>query len=140
MWPTVFDPFKELQDIERRIGAVLSANKPVQKVESFTPAVNERVDEKGYYLEIDLPGVKKEDIDISVNDGVLVVSGERKLEKKEEKPNYTRIESFFGRFERAFKLPTDADLDNIEAKYEDGVLKIFIPKKQKPAGKKIEIK
>ena len=140
MWPMVFDPFRELQDIERRIGAVLSANKPVQKVESFTPAVNERVDEKGYYLEIDLPGVKKEDIDISVNDGVLVISGERKLEKKEEKPNYTRIESFFGRFERAFKLPTDADLDNIEAKYEDGVLKIFIPKKQKPAGKKIEIK
>jgi HSP20 family protein len=140
MWPMVFDPFRELQDIERRIGAVLSANKPVQKVESFTPAVNERVDEKGYYLEIDLPGVKKEDIDISVNDGVLVVSGERKLEKKEEKPNYTRIESFFGRFERAFKLPSDADLDNIEAKYEDGVLKIFIPKKQKPAGKRIEVK
>jgi HSP20 family protein len=140
MWPTVFDPFKELQDIERRIGAVLGANRPVQKVESFTPAVNERVDEKGYYLEIDLPGVKKENIDISLNDGVLVVSGERKLEKKEEKPNYTRIESFFGRFERAFKLPPDADSDNIEAKYEDGVLKIFIPKKQKPAGKKIEVK
>jgi len=140
MWPTAFDPFKELQDIERRIGAVLQANRPVQKVETFTPAVNERIDEKGYYLEIDLPGVKKEDIEISVNDGVLTISGERKLEKKEEKPNYTRIESFFGRFERAFKLPNDADLDNIEAKYEDGVLKVFIPKKQKPEGKKIEIK
>lgn len=140
MWPMVFDPFRELQDIERRIGAVLQANRPVQKVETFTPAVNERIDEKGYYLEIDLPGVKKEDIEISVNDGVLTISGERKLEKKEEKPNYTRIESFFGRFERAFKLPNDADLDNIEAKYEDGVLKVFIPKKQKPEGKKIEIK
>jgi len=140
MWPTVFDPFRELQDIERRLGAVLSANKPVQKVETFTPAVNEKVDEKGYYLEIDLPGVKKENIEISVNDGVLVISGERKLEKKEEGENYTRIESFFGRFERAFKLPADADLDNIEAKYEDGVLKIFIPRKQKPEGKKIEIK
>ena len=142
MWPMVFDPFKELQDIERRIGAVLQANQqnvPV-KVESFTPAVNEKVDDKGYHLEIDLPGVKKEDIDISVNDGVLVISGERKLEKKEEKENYTRIESFFGRFERAFKLPADADLDNIEAKYENGVLKIFIPKKQKESGKKIEIK
>jgi len=142
MWPMVFDPFKELQDIERRIGAVLQANQqnvPV-KVESFTPAVNEKVDDKGYYLEIDLPGVKKEDIDISVNDGILVISGERKLEKKEEKESYTRIESFFGRFERAFKLPADADLDNIEAKYENGVLKIFIPKKQKELGKKIEIK
>ncbi|NPA87138.1 Hsp20/alpha crystallin family protein [Caminibacter pacificus] len=140
MWPMVFDPFRELQDIERRIGAVLQANKPIQKVETFTPAVNEKVDEKGYYLEIDLPGVKKENIEISVNDGVLTISGERKLEKKEEGENYTRIESFFGRFERAFKLPADADLDNIEAKYEDGVLKVFIPKKQKPEGKKIEIK
>ena len=140
MWPTVFDPFRELQDIERRIGAVLGVNKPIQKVESFTPAVNEKVDEKGYYLEIDLPGVKKEDIDISVNDGILTVTGERKLEKKEEKENYTRIESFFGRFERAFKLPADADLDNVEAKYENGVLKIFIPRKQKPEGKKIEVK
>ena len=140
MWPTVFDPFKELQDIERRIGAVLNVNQPAREVKNFTPAVNEKVDDKGYYLEIDLPGVKKENIDISVNDGVLTISGERKLEKKEEKENYVRIESFFGRFERSFKLPPDADLDNIEAKYEDGVLKIFIPKKKKPAGKKIEIK
>ena len=140
MLPMVFDPFRELQDIERRIGAVLNVNQPAREVKNFTPAVNEKVDEKGYYLEIDLPGVKKENIDISVNDGILTISGERKLEKKEEKENYVRIESFFGRFERSFKLPPDADLDNIEAKYEDGVLKIFIPKKKKPAGKKIEIK
>ena len=141
MWPTVvFDPFKELQDIERRIGAVLNVNQPAREVKNFTPAVNEKVDDKGYHLEIDLPGIKKENIDISVNDGVLTISGERKLEKKQEKENYVRIESFFGRFERSFKLPADANLDNIEAKYEDGVLKIFIPKKQKPEGKKIEIK
>ena len=140
MWPTIFDPFKELQDIERRLGAVLNVNQPAQEVKSFTPAVNEKIDDKGYYLEIDLPGVKKENIEISVNDGILTVAGERKLEKKEEKENYTRIESFFGRFERSFKLPADADLDNIDAKYEDGVLKIFIPRKQKPEGKKIEIK
>jgi HSP20 family protein len=140
MWPTVFDPFKELQDIERRIGAVLNTNRAVQKVESFTPAVNEKVDEKGYYLEIDLPGVKKENIEISVNDGILTISGERKLERKEEKENYTRIESFFGRFERSFKLPADANTDEIEAKYKDGVLKLFIPKRQKPEGKRIEIK
>jgi HSP20 family protein len=140
MWPTVFDPFRELQDIERRIGAVLNTNRPVQKVESFTPAVNEKVDENGYHLEIDLPGVKKENIEISVNDGILTISGERKLERKEEKENYTRIESFFGRFERSFKLPADADADGIEAKYEDGVLRLYIPRRQKPEGKKIEIK
>jgi len=140
MWPTLFDPMKELQEIERRLGVVLNINRPVQKVEIFTPVVNEKVDEKGYYLEIDLPGVKKENIEISVNDSILTVAGERKLEKKEEKENYTRIESFFGRFERSFKLPQDADTDNIEAKYENGVLKLFIPRKTKPEGKKIEIK
>jgi HSP20 family protein len=140
MWPMVFDPLKELQDIERRIGIVLNANKPVQKVETFSPLVNEKVTDKGYIIEVDLPGVKKEDIEISVEDGILTIRGERKLEKKEEAENYTRIESFFGRFERAFKLPADADSENIEAKYEDGVLKIFIPKKQKDSGKKIEIK
>jgi len=140
MWPTVFDPFKELQDIERRIGAVLNTNRPVQKVETFTPAVNEKIDDKGYYLEVDLPGVNKEDIEISVNEGILTISGERKLQRKEEKENYTRIESFFGRFERSFKLPADADADNIEAKYENGVLKLFIPRRQKAEGKKIEIK
>ena len=140
MWPTVFDPFKELQDIERRLGAVLNTNRPVQKVETFTPAVNEKVDEKGYYLEIDLPGVDKDNIEISVNEGILTISGERKLERKEEKENYTRIESFFGRFERSFKLPADADTDNIEAKFKNGVLKLFIPRHSKSEGKKIEIK
>ena len=140
MWPTVFDPFKELQDIERRLGAVLNTNRPVQKVEIFTPAVNEKVDEKGYHLEVDLPGVNKKDIEISVNEGVLTISGERKLERKEEKENYTRIESFFGRFERSFKLPSDADSENIEAKFENGVLKLSIPRRKKPEGKKIEIK
>jgi len=140
MWPAVFDPFKELQDIERRLGAVLNTNRPVQKVETYTPAVNEKVDEKGYYLEVDLPGVEKENIEISVNEGILTISGERKLQKKEEKENYTRIESFFGRFERSFKLPADADSENIEAKYENGVLKLFIPRRQKAEGKKIEIK
>lgn len=139
MWPSVFDPFKELQDIERRLGAVLNVNKPVQKVDIFTPAVNEKADEKSYYLEVDLPGVKKEDIDVSVNDGVLVISGERKIEKKEESEKYTRIESFFGKFERAFKLPPDADAENIKAKYENGVLRIELPRAQKLQGKKITI-
>ena len=140
MWPTVFDPFKELQDIERRIGAVLNTNRPVEKAQSFTPAVNEKVDDKGYHLEIDLPGVEKDNIEISINEGILTISGERKLKRKEEKENYTRIESFFGRFERSFKLPVDADSEGIEAKYENGVLKLFIPRRPKSEGKKIKIK
>jgi HSP20 family protein len=141
MWPTVFDPFRELKDIERRLGTVIdTAKQPTSKIETWTPAVNEKVDEKGYHLEVDLPGVKKENIDVSINEGILTLSGERKFEKKEEKENYTKVESFFGRFERSFKLPADADAEHIEAKSKDGVLKIDIPRKEKSEGKKIEIK
>ena len=138
MWPTVFNPFEELREIEKRLSNVIDTARPKNQ-EVFAPVVNEKITDKAYIVEVDLPGVKKEDIDVSVNDGVLVISGERKIEKKEESEKYTRIESFFGKFERAFKLPPDADAENIKAKYENGVLRIELPRAQKLQGKKITI-
>jgi len=135
-----FDPFKEIRELERRIYNTI----PVQTenaISTFTPSVNTREDEKGYYIEIDLPGVKKEDINIDLNDKVLTVSGERKFKEEVKKENYYKIETAFGKFERSFSIPEDADIDNIEAKSENGVLEIFIPKIKKEAPKKrIEIK
>ena len=105
------------------------------------PAVNEKEDEKAYYIEVDLPGVKKEDINVEVKDNILVISGERKFKKEEEDKGYKRVESFFGKFERRFTLPADADPEKIEAKVEDGVLHITIPKvEQQQNAKKIEVK
>ena len=107
----------------------------------WMPAVNEKEDEKAYYLEVDLPGIKKEDINIEVQDNMLIISGERKFKKEEEDKGYKRVESFFGKFERRFTLPSDADIDKIEAKTEDGVLHIIIPKvEQKANTKKIAVK
>jgi len=145
--PIMIDPFKELRDIEKRISSMLEfegalAPKAAAKVENvWMPAVNEREDENAYILEIDLPGVKKEDINIEVKDNLLIISGERKFKKEESDKGYKRVESFFGRFERRFTLPADADVEHIEAKMEDGVLKIVIPKIKEPENtKKIEIK
>jgi len=135
-----FDPFKEIRELERRLYNSL----PVQNenaISTFTPSVNTREDEKGYYIEVDLPGVKKEDINIDLNDKVLTISGERKFKEEVKKENYYKIETAFGKFERSFSIPEDADMENIEAKSENGVLEIFIPKIKKETPKKrIEIK
>ena len=143
--PVMIDPFKELRDIERKIASMLefeNALVPQSKQETiWMPAVNEKEDEKAYYIEVDLPGVKKEDINIEVKDNVLVISGERKFKKEEEDKGYKRVESFFGKFERRFTLPADADVEKIEAKVEDGVLRLTIPKvEQQENVKKIEVK
>lgn len=145
MVPVMIDPFKELREMEKRISTLLDLEKniaaPQAKETIWLPAVNEREDEKAYYLEIDLPGVKKEDINVEVKDNVLRISGERKFKKEEEDKGYKRVESFFGKFERSFTLPADADAEKIEAKAEDGVLTIVIPKvEQKENTKKIAIK
>jgi len=135
-----FDPFKEIRELERRIYNNLPAVEN-NTISTFTPAVNTREDDKGYYIEIDLPGVKKENINIELNDKILTVSGERKFKENVKKENYYKIETTFGKFERSFSIPEDADIENIEAKNENGVLEIFIPKIKKEAPKKrIEIK
>ena len=141
----VIDPFKELRDIEKRISSMLDLERAavpaVSKESVWAPAVNEKEDEKAYYVEVDLPGVKKEDINVEVKDNVVTISGERKFKKEENDKDYTRVESFFGKFERSFTLPSDADSENIDAKVEDGVLHITIPKvEEKENTKKIEVK
>jgi len=135
-----FDPFREIKELERKIYNTLPAIDN-NAISTFTPAVNTREDEKAYYIEIDLPGVKKENINIDLNDKVLTISGERKFKEKVKRENYYKIETTFGKFERSFSIPEDADIDQIEAKNENGVLEIIIPKIKKETPKKrIKIK
>ena len=143
-----FDPFREFQELQEtfeRMNRVFNAMQNVQTAESnvdFVPAVNTREADDAYYLEVDLPGVKKENISIDVEDNALRISGERKLQEERKDEDFYRVESVYGKFERVFSLPEDVDADKIEAEMEDGVLQIKIPKKQtiENAPKKIEIK
>lgn len=113
----------------------------VNRSENFKPMVNLREDEKGYNIEVDLPGVKKEDVNIELNDGILKISGERKFKSEQKDEKYHKTESFFGKFERSFSISKDIDTANIQAKQEDGVLEIFLPKAEITSqSKKIEIK
>ena len=108
----------------------------------FSPAVNTREGEFAYHVEIDLPGMKKEDISISLEDKTLVISGERKLKEELKEDDYYKIESAFGKFSRSFTLPENVDAENIHAEAKDGVLEVVIPKLKEEVQKvkKIEIK
>jgi HSP20 family protein len=116
-------------------------NEEPKEVFDFIPAVNTREGKDAYYIELDLPGVKKEDVEISVDKNILTIKGKREVKKEEEKDDYYRIESAYGTFVRSFTLPEKVDVDNIRAANEDGVVEITIPKLkvEKDTTKKIEI-
>jgi HSP20 family protein len=99
------------------------------------------VEENGAYeLTADLPGLKKDDIKIEINDDVLTLKGEKKLEAEKKDKNYRIAERYYGEFVRTFALPENANRDAIEAEFKDGVLKLTIPKTEEPKPKQIEVK
>ncbi|MGL7298920.1 MULTISPECIES: Hsp20/alpha crystallin family protein [Pseudomonadati] len=112
-----------------------------REVFDFIPAVNTREGDDAYYIELDLPGIKKEDVEISVDKNILTIKGKREVKKEEEKEDYYRIESAYGTFSRSFTLPEKVDSENIRATGENGVVEITIPKLkvEKDTTKKIEI-
>lgn len=85
-------------------------------------------DEKNIYIEAEMPGLKKEDVKISIEDDILTIRGERKQETEEKKKNYHRVERYYGSFSRSFTLGENIDRENIDAKYEEGVLRLTLPK------------
>ncbi len=111
-------------------------------ISSFVPVVNTREGESAYHVELDLPGIKKEDIEITTEDNILTISGERKYKDESKEDEYYKVESVYGKFSRSFTLPEKIDVENIHAESSDGVLEVIIPKlkEEESKPKKIEIK
>jgi HSP20 family protein len=108
-----------------------------------TPAVNIKENEKNFEIEVAAPGMEKKDFEISVNSGILTISAEKKQEKESKDENYTRREFGYFSFSRSFNLPTNTSEEDINAKYDGGILKLSIAKKGELEGKPrktIEIK
>lgn len=145
---TTWDPFKELNELEHRL-ATMFGRAPVRKnggkeeamtVAEWAPLVDITEDEKEYLIKAELPEVKKDDVKVSVQDGILTISGERKSEKEEKNKKFHRVEWAYGSFSRSFTLPEDADADKVAGDFKDGVLKVHVPKSEKAKPKKIEVK
>jgi len=106
----------------------------------FHPALDIAEDKNAFTLKVDLPGVKAEDIDIQVHGNRLALSGRRDERKEKSEENYYHVERRSGMFRREVVLPVDVDSENIEAKHNDGVLTITLPKSERAKARKIEVK
>ena len=148
MYVARYNPARELQNFRRGFNDFNTfLDDFIQKRETvgltdFEPAVNTREGEYAYHVELDLPGIKKEDISIDVKDNTVTISGERKTQNEISEEDYYRVESHYGKFSRSFSLPENVDIENIKAHSENGIVEVVIPKLEKKENKikKIEIK
>ena len=145
---TRWNPFKELEEMEKRL-ATLFGRTAVRKegdrqeamtVAEWSPLVDISEDDKEYLIKAELPEVKKEQIKLTVHNGVMTISGERGYEKEEQGKKFHRVERTYGSFTRSFTIPDDADATRISAESKDGVLLVHLPKTAKPTAKSVEIK
>jgi HSP20 family protein len=109
-------------------------------IAEWTPRVDIVEDEKEIVVKAELPEMKKEDVKVTVDQGVLTIAGERRLEKEEKNKKYHRIESEYGSFLRSFALPAAVIAEKVAADFKDGILKVHLPKETKPGAKAVEIK
>ncbi|MEA3353287.1 MAG: Hsp20/alpha crystallin family protein [Campylobacterota bacterium] len=142
MFLTKFDPFSEFRDMQRFFDRFPTVKGEESSIGSFSPQVNTREGEFAYHIDVDLPGMKKDEINISVDNNRLTISGERNFKDEVQREDYYKIETSFGKFQRVFTLPDNADVENIDASTQDGVLEIVVPKLKEEIEnkKKIEIK
>lgn len=139
---TRFNPFKELRTLEDRMNEAFAMDLKKDVFSSFAPSVNTREGEFAYHIDVDLPGVKKEDISVKIDNNILTLKGERKSKDEVKEENYYKMESSFGCFTRSFTIPDNVDTENIHAENKDGVLEITLPKKEKKnkSAKEIKVK
>jgi HSP20 family protein len=145
-----WDPFRELEDISNRlnraIGRTFPLNGGVETAEEmrmfadWAPIVDIQETPEEFLIKAELPEVKKEDVKVAMEDGVLSIRGERKLEKEEKGKKYHRIERAYGTFMRSFVLPDNVNGEKVLATYKDGVLEVHLPKTAAAKPKATEVK
>src|SRR5438874_1291892 len=144
-----WNPLREMDEAQNRFNPFFLAGFPNRMgsgeihsltVADWSPEVDISEDDHGYLLKADLPEMKKDDVRVTVEDGILSVSGERKTEKEDHKKKFHRIERSFGTFRRSFTLPEDADSTKVTADFHDGVLKVHLPTTPIARSKAIEVK
>jgi HSP20 family protein len=136
--------FGRLSDLRDEIDRLFEAPlgelaRGTQLLSGWTPALDMHEDKDNITVKVELPGMKKEDIDISLHDGSLSISGERKVEEKYENAEVYRAERFVGRFQRTVTLPAPVSVDKVKAQYKDGVLTITLPKTEESKPKQIDV-
>jgi HSP20 family protein len=147
---TRWNPLRDLDDMHQRLSSFLTPglfrrsslipNDEDIAVPEWAPLVDIAEDDKEYLIKVELPEVQKEDVKVTVENGTLTISGERKSEKEEKGRKFHRMERYYGRFERNFSIPDDAEGANVKAEFKDGLLRVHLAKSEKARPKQIEVK
>ncbi len=135
----IFDPFEEIRRMQERLNRIFEEFERIgtRTIETFPVDVIDEGD--NIKIIADLPGFRKEDIEIWVEDGELVIKAVRKEEREEKAENYLRRERRFGEVYRRIAIPTEVDVDNIKARYNNGVLEVILPKTERAKKKVIKV-
>jgi len=141
VWPTVGRLFGLRDELDRFFETPFAdLARGSQLLSVWSPAIDLFEDKDNVIVKAELPGMKKEDIGVSLHDGALSLSGERKSQTKSENAEICRTERFVGRFHRTVTLPVSVQADHVKAQYQDGVLTITLPKAEEAKPKQIEVK
>jgi HSP20 family protein len=135
-----FEPLRELENLHERMQRYFDdfSNFGFPLMDNFSPRIDISEDDKNINVVAEIPGVKKENLKITLQDNILTIEGEKKKSEEKKEKNYFRSERMFGSFKRSFTLPVDVDPEKVEAKFEDGMLNINIKKlSPKPKNEKV---
>jgi HSP20 family protein len=141
-----WDPFRELESMSDRLNRVFArptlstSGREALTVADWMPTVDISETDSEYLIKAELPEVKKEDVKVTVENGVLTLQGERRQEKEEKGKKYHRVERSYGSFVRSFTLPESVDEGTVKAEYKDGMLNLHLPKTEKVKPKSIDVK
>jgi HSP20 family protein len=146
-----WNPFKEMELLQNRLASLFDPSverMPVtgekgagsRNAPEWAPPVDIAEDDKEYTIKAELPDIQKEDVAVTLENGVLMLRGERKFEKEDKGKRYHRIERAYGSFLRSFVMPEDADESKVSAEFKDGMLKVHVAKSEKAKPKTVDIK
>lgn len=145
-WMIKRDPFSELRNIQEDFNRIFSSTLPrlFNGEEgllggSWSPGVDIYEDQNSITLEADLPGLKPGDFNLSIENYRLTLSGERKFEKESKGDNWSRVERSYGNFTRTFSLPSTVNVDQVNAEFKDGVLRVTLPKREEVKARQIQV-
>ena len=141
-----WDPFRELEEVSNRLNRIFGqslarseSGQNMLAVADWAPSVDISETDSEYLIKGEIPGVKKEDVKVTIQDGMLTIQGERKQEKEEKGKKFHRIERSYGSFVRSFRVPGDADENSVKAEFKDGMLNVTLAKSAKAKPKAIEV-
>lgn len=136
---SLWEPAEIFGDMDRMFAGFFRPLQQGSSTDTWTPALDVRETADEFIIDAELPGLSKADVDITVEDGVLTLSGERRMEEQTEDKGYRRVERRYGSFSRALTLPRDIDADNVSASFEDGLLTVHVPKTETAKPRSIKI-